>query len=101
MGLNDSAQTGGLLEKRDPAKLYTITWLVIVGASIGSWAFSSVHGAMWPGAVIIGLACAKTLAIGVVFMDLRRAPKSARLGFVGITAATWVGIFFLFRQVAI
>ena len=101
MVLDNSGQAGSLLRKRDRAKLYTITWLLIVGASIGSWAFSSVHGAQWPGAAIVGLAWVKTYAIGAVFMDVKRAPKGARIGFLGVITAMWVGIFFLFRQVVI
>ncbi|MEU8895743.1 cytochrome C oxidase subunit IV family protein [Nocardia sp. NPDC048505] len=68
-----------------------IGWLIIVLATVASFAVGHQHGAGSALALIlIGLAAAKARLIGLDFMELRHAPVALRVGFETYCVAMWL-----------
>jgi hypothetical protein len=68
----------------------TVVWLVLVVATIVSWAVGSEHGTGSAIAlVVLGVAMFKVRFVGLDFMELRQAPLLLRGIFEGYCIALW------------
>jgi parvulin-like peptidyl-prolyl isomerase len=67
-----------------------VVWVVLVAATIVSWAVGSDHG---PGSavavVVLAVAAIKVRFVGLDFMELRNAPLRLRAIFEGYCVVLW------------
>jgi hypothetical protein len=68
----------------------TVVWIVLVVATIVSWAVGSDHGTGSAIAVVVlGVAVFKVRYVGLDFMELRRAPLLLRVIFEAYCVVLW------------
>jgi hypothetical protein len=68
----------------------TVVWVVLVAATIVSWAVGSEHGTGSTIAVVVlGVAVFKVRYVGLDFMELRRAPLPLRAVFECYCVVLW------------
>ena len=68
----------------------TVVWLVLIAATMVSWAVGSDHGAGSTVAlVVLGVAMFKVRFVGLDFMELRQAPLLLRGIFEFYCGALW------------
>jgi Prokaryotic Cytochrome C oxidase subunit IV len=68
----------------------TLVWIVLVVATIVSWAVGSAHGTGSAVAVVVlAVAVVKVRFVGLDFMELRSAPLILRAMFEGYCVALW------------
>ncbi|MCV7057501.1 cytochrome C oxidase subunit IV family protein [Mycolicibacterium gilvum] len=67
-----------------------VSWLVLIAATVVSFALGADHGTGSAMAVVIlGIAAIKIRLVGLDFMELRNAPKPLRIAFEGYCVALW------------
>ena len=74
-----------------------LAWLVLVGATLGSWALAEHHGAgAWTVSLVMSVAAFKVRLVLLHFMELSLAPRAWCLAFgawtlvsVGLIVALW------------
>ncbi|TRW82077.1 hypothetical protein FK535_14415 [Mycolicibacterium sp. 018/SC-01/001] len=67
-----------------------LTWLVLVAATLLSWAVGAEHGTgSAVGVVVLGIAAIKVRLVGLDFMELRHAPIPLRAAFELYCAGMW------------
>lgn len=68
----------------------TLVWIVLVAATIASWALGAEHRVGSEiGVVVLGIALIKVRFVGLDFMELREAPLALRTAFEGYCVAIW------------
>ena len=78
-----------------------VTWLILVAATIVSWAVGAEHGTGSAVAVLVlAIAAVKVRLVGLDFMELRHAPLWLRLAFEGWTLVVCVALVVLNYMVA-
>ncbi|UXA17249.1 cytochrome C oxidase subunit IV family protein [Mycobacterium sp. SMC-4] len=66
------------------------TWVLLVAATVVSWAVGADHGAGSAAVVIVlAIAAIKVRLVGLDFMELRHAPLPLRAAFEGYCVALW------------
>lgn len=66
------------------------SWLILVAATIVSWAVGAEHGTgSLVAVVVLGIAAAKVRLVGLDFMELRHAPIPLRALFEIYCVAVW------------
>jgi len=67
-----------------------ISWLVLVAATLVSWAVGAEHGTgSAVGVVVLGIAAIKVRLVGLDFMELRHAPLGLRALFECYCIGMW------------
>lgn len=67
------------------------TWLLLVAATVLSWAVGAEHGTGSLVAVLVlAIAAVKVRLVGLDFMELRHAPIPLRAAFEAYCAGIWV-----------
>ena len=68
----------------------TATWLLLVAATVLSWAVGAEHGTGSMVAVaVLAIAAIKVRYVGLDFMELRHAPILLRAAFEGYCVGMW------------
>jgi hypothetical protein len=68
-----------------------VSWLLLVAATLVSWAVGAEHGTGSAVAVLVlGIAAIKVRLVGLDFMELRHAPIPLRAVFEGYCVGMWV-----------
>lgn len=68
-----------------------LSWLILVAATLVSWAVGAEHGTgSAVGVVVLGIAAFKVRLVGLDFMELRHAPLALRAAFEGYCVGMWV-----------
>ncbi len=84
--------TGNPDAGRMSARAATVTWLVLVAATIAGWLLASSHGSGNARiAAVVVLACIKIYLVMAVFMGLRKAPRlwhGMAIAWIVLTGAT-------------
>lgn len=66
------------------------SWLILVAATIVSWAVGADHGTgSVLGVLVLAIAAIKVRLVGLDFMELRKAPIPLRAAFECYCAAMW------------
>lgn len=66
------------------------SWLLLVAATILSWAVGAEHGTgSMVAVVVLAIAAVKVRLVGLDFMELRHAPLPLRAVFEGYCLAVW------------
>lgn len=69
---------------------YTVVWLVLVVATLASWAMGADHGVgSLVAVVVLGVAVIKIRFVGLDFMELRHAPVVLRGVFEAYCIVLW------------
>jgi hypothetical protein len=67
-----------------------ITWLILIAATVVSWAVGAEHGTgSMVAIVVLAIAAIKVRLVGLDFMELRHAPIPLRLLFEVYCFAVW------------
>jgi hypothetical protein len=67
-----------------------VSWLILVAATLASWALGADHGTGSLVAVaVLGIAALKVRLVGLDFMELRHAPIPLRAAFEVYCVALW------------
>jgi Prokaryotic Cytochrome C oxidase subunit IV len=67
-----------------------ISWLLLIAATVVSWAVGAEHGTGSPVVlVVLGIAALKVRLVGLDFMELRHAPVPLRAAFELYCLAIW------------
>ena len=67
-----------------------LTWLILVAATIVSWAVGAEHGTgSLLAVVVLAIAAVKVRLVGLDFMELRHAPIGLRAAFEFYCAGMW------------
>ncbi|SBS73748.1 conserved membrane hypothetical protein [uncultured Mycobacterium sp.] len=67
-----------------------VSWLILVAATLASWALGADHGTGSLVAVgVLAIAAVKVRLVGLDFMELRHAPIPLRAAFEVYCAALW------------
>jgi caa(3)-type oxidase subunit IV len=67
-----------------------VSWLVLIAATLVSYALGAEHGAgSVTVVVILGIAAIKVRLVGLDFMELRSAPMLLRAAFEGYCLVLW------------
>ncbi len=67
-----------------------VSWLILVAATLASWALGADHGTGSLVAVaVLGIAAIKVRLVGLDFMELRHAPIPLRAAFEAYCVALW------------
>jgi len=67
-----------------------LSWLVLIAATLVSYAMGADHGTGSVMAVVVlGIAAIKIRLVGLDFMELRSAPISLRVAFEGYCLVLW------------
>lgn len=67
-----------------------VSWLILVAATLASWALGADHGTGSLVAVaVLGIAAVKVRLVGLDFMELRHAPIPLRVMFEVYCVALW------------
>jgi len=67
-----------------------LSWLILVAATVISWAVGADHGTgSLVAVVVLAIAAAKIRLVGLDFMELRHAPIPLRVGFEAYCVALW------------
>lgn len=68
-----------------------LTWLILVAATVLSWAVGAEHGTgSAVGVLVLGIAAIKVRLVGLDFMELRHAPLPLRAVFEAYCGGMWV-----------
>jgi Prokaryotic Cytochrome C oxidase subunit IV len=68
-----------------------VSWLVLIGATLVSYALGADHGIRSVTVVVVlGIAAIKIRLVGLDFMELRSAPIPLRAAFEGYCLMLWV-----------
>lgn len=68
----------------------TVVWLLLVAATVVSWAVGEDHGVgSGIGVVVLAIAAVKIRFVGLEFMELRRAPLVLRAIFEAYCVVLW------------
>jgi len=68
-----------------------VSWLVLIAATLVSYALGAEHGVGSAMAVVVlGIAAIKIRLVGLDFMELRSAPMPLRAPFEGYCLGLWV-----------
>jgi hypothetical protein len=66
------------------------SWLLLIAATLASYALGSDYGEnAWIAVVVLGIAAAKIRLVGLDFMELRHAPAPLRAVFELYCATLW------------
>ena len=66
------------------------SWLVLVAATVVSWAVGAEHGTgSMVAVVVLGIAAIKVRLVGLDFMELRHAPIPLRAAFEAYCIGIW------------
>lgn len=67
-----------------------VSWLILVAATLVSWAVGAEHGTGSAVSVaVLGIAAIKVRLVGLDFMALRNAPLALRAAFEGYCVGMW------------
>lgn len=67
-----------------------VAWLLLIAATVVSWAVGAEHGTGSAVAVVVlAIAAVKVRLVGLDFMELRRAPVALRAVFEAYCFAVW------------
>ena len=67
-----------------------VSWLILVAATLASWALGADHGTGSLVAVgVLAIAAVKVRLVGLDFMELRHAPIPLRVAFEVYCVALW------------
>lgn len=67
-----------------------LTWLLLIAATVVSWAVGAEHGTGSAVAVVVlAIAAVKVRLVGLDFMELRRAPVALRAVFEAYCVTVW------------
>ncbi len=67
-----------------------MSWLVLIGATLVSFALGADHGTgSLMAVVVLAIAALKIRLVGLDFMELRNAPVVLRIAFEGYCVALW------------
>lgn len=67
-----------------------LSWLVLVAATLLSWALGADHGTgSMVGVAVLGIAAIKVRLVGLDFMELRHAPIALRAAFEAYCLGLW------------
>lgn len=67
-----------------------VTWLLLVAATVVSWAVGAEHGTgSLVAVVVLGIAAIKVRLVGLDFMELRHAPIPLRAAFECYCVGIW------------
>lgn len=67
-----------------------VTWLILVAATIVSWAVGAEHGTgSMVGVLVLAIAAVKVRLVGLDFMELRHAPIPLRAAFELYCVGMW------------
>ncbi|MEW5807947.1 MAG: cytochrome C oxidase subunit IV family protein [Actinomycetota bacterium] len=68
-----------------------LSWLILVAATVLSWAVGAEHGTgSVVGVLVLGIAAIKVRLVGLDFMELRHAPIPLRAAFEVYCAGMWL-----------
>ncbi|HEY9266443.1 MAG: cytochrome C oxidase subunit IV family protein [Mycobacterium sp.] len=68
----------------------TVTWLLLVAATVVSWAVGAEHGTgSMVAVVVLAIAAIKVRYVGLDFMELRHAPIPLRAAFECYCVGMW------------
>lgn len=68
----------------------TVTWLMLVAATVLSWAVGAEHGTgSMVAVVVLAIAAIKVRYVGLDFMELRHAPIPLRAAFECYCVGMW------------
>ncbi|MCV7150806.1 cytochrome C oxidase subunit IV family protein [Mycolicibacterium pyrenivorans] len=68
----------------------TVTWLLLVAATVLSWAIGAEHGTgSMVAVVVLAIAAIKVRYVGLDFMELRHAPIPLRAAFECYCVGMW------------
>ncbi|MCW2831517.1 MAG: hypothetical protein JWP31_2209 [Aeromicrobium sp.] len=71
----------------------SVVWLVLIAATIVSWAVGAEHETgSGVGVVVLGVAAIKVRLVGLDFMELRHAPVVLRAMFETYCAVLWLAL---------
>ncbi len=75
-----------------------LSWLLLIAATVLSWAVGAEHGTgSLVAIVVLGIAAGKARLVGLDFMELRNAPIPLRMAFEGYCFGVWAllsGLYF-------
>ncbi|OKH63215.1 hypothetical protein EB72_11885 [Mycobacterium sp. SWH-M1] len=67
-----------------------LSWLVLIAATVVSWAVGAEHGTgSTIGVLVVGIAAIKVRLVGLDFMELRHAPIALRAAFEAYCVGMW------------
>lgn len=67
-----------------------LSWLVLIAATVVSWAVGAEHGTgSTIGVLVLGIAAIKVRLVGLDFMELRHAPIALRAAFETYCVGMW------------
>lgn len=67
-----------------------LSWLVLIAATLVSWAVGAEHGTgSTIGVLVLGIAAIKVRLVGLDFMELRHAPIALRAAFEAYCVGMW------------
>ena len=67
-----------------------LSWLVLIAATVVSWAVGAEHGTgSTIGVLVLGIAAIKVRLVGLDFMELRHAPTALRAAFEAYCVGMW------------
>lgn len=67
-----------------------LSWLVLIAATVVSWAVGAEHGTgSTIGVLVLGIAAIKVRLVGLDFMELRHAPIALRAAFEAYCVGMW------------
>lgn len=67
-----------------------LSWLVLIAATLVSWAVGAEHGTgSTVGVLVLGIAAIKVRLVGLDFMELRHAPIALRAAFEAYCVGMW------------
>ncbi len=67
-----------------------LSWLVLIAATVVSWAVGAEHGTgSTVGVLVLGIAAIKVRLVGLDFMELRHAPIALRAAFEAYCVGMW------------
>ena len=67
-----------------------LSWLVLIAATVVSWAVGAEHGTgSTIGVLVLGIAAIKVRLVGLDLMELRHAPIALRAAFEAYCVGMW------------
>jgi cytochrome c oxidase subunit 4 len=83
-----------LAAHKDSLPGYLVVWVLLIGLTLGTWAFSYVHLGAWSMVIALGFAAAKAGLVGWFFMHLSQERATSRLA-IGL-AFLFIGLLTIF-----
>jgi caa(3)-type oxidase subunit IV len=93
-GLRRSVADNALAAHKDSLPGYLVVWVLLIGLTLGTWAFSYVHLGAWSMVIALGFAAAKAGLVGWFFMHLSQERATSRLA-IGL-AFLFIGLLTIF-----